>query len=103
MLCLLFYSAVALAYITWLTPISEGRSLLKMLQIKLLLLSMRRQRGEGKLSFQDLLAELTIPAAVALRQALVQLARLDHARRDQAHHEWHADHDGLQPHHPASH
>ncbi|MDU1575047.1 MAG: acyltransferase [Pantoea sp.] len=31
-LCLLFYSAVALAYITWLTPISEGRSLLKMLQ-----------------------------------------------------------------------
>ena len=31
-LCLLFYSAVALAYITWLTPISEGRSLLKLLQ-----------------------------------------------------------------------
>ncbi|MBE5254316.1 acyltransferase [Mixta mediterraneensis] len=31
-LCLLFYSAVSLAYITWLTPISEGRSLLKMLQ-----------------------------------------------------------------------
>ena len=32
LLCLLFYSAVALAYITWLTPISEGRSILKMLQ-----------------------------------------------------------------------
>jgi len=31
-LCLLFYSAVSLAYITWLTPISEGRSILKMLQ-----------------------------------------------------------------------
>ena len=31
-LCLLFYSAVALVYITWLTPISEGRSLLKLLQ-----------------------------------------------------------------------
>lgn len=31
-LCLLFYSAVALAYITWLTPISEGRSLIKLLQ-----------------------------------------------------------------------
>lgn len=32
LLCLLFYSAVSLAYITWLTPISEGRSILKMLQ-----------------------------------------------------------------------
>ncbi|MDF2785745.1 MAG: acetyltransferase [Pantoea eucrina] len=31
-LCLLFYSAVALAYITWLTPISEGRSIMKLLQ-----------------------------------------------------------------------
>ncbi|WP_312243040.1 acyltransferase [Pantoea sp.] len=31
-LCLLFYSAVSLAYIAWLTPISEGRSLLKLLQ-----------------------------------------------------------------------
>ncbi|WP_130835489.1 acyltransferase [[Erwinia] mediterraneensis] len=31
-LCLLFYSAVSLAYITWLTPVSEGRSLLALLQ-----------------------------------------------------------------------
>lgn len=31
-LCLLFYSAVALAYITWLTPISEKLSLLYLLQ-----------------------------------------------------------------------
>ncbi|MFH8136141.1 acyltransferase [Pantoea osteomyelitidis] len=31
-LCLLFYSAVSLVYIAWLTPISEGRSLLKLLQ-----------------------------------------------------------------------
>lgn len=30
--CLLFYSAVALVYISLLTPISEGRSILKMLQ-----------------------------------------------------------------------
>ncbi|OON40155.1 acetyltransferase [Izhakiella australiensis] len=30
--CLLFYSAVALAYITWLTPISEGRSLQHLFQ-----------------------------------------------------------------------
>ncbi|QKJ85066.1 O-acetyltransferase [Paramixta manurensis] len=31
-LCLLFYSAVALAYITWLTPISEGLSIKHLLQ-----------------------------------------------------------------------
>lgn len=31
-LCLVFYSAVALAYITWLTPISEERSIIRMLQ-----------------------------------------------------------------------
>ncbi|WP_034947254.1 acyltransferase [Erwinia oleae] len=31
-LCLLFYSAVALAYITWLTPISEGLSVRHLLQ-----------------------------------------------------------------------
>lgn len=31
-LCLLFYSAVSLVYITWLTPISEGRSIMKLLE-----------------------------------------------------------------------
>lgn len=31
-LCLLFYSTVALLYISWLTPINQGRSLLQMLQ-----------------------------------------------------------------------
>lgn len=31
-LCLLFYSAVSLLYIAWLTPISEGRSLMKLLE-----------------------------------------------------------------------
>lgn len=31
-LCLVFYSAVSLAYITWLTPISEGQSLQTLLQ-----------------------------------------------------------------------
>ena len=31
-LCLLFYSAVALAYITWLTPINEGLSIRKLFE-----------------------------------------------------------------------
>ncbi len=31
-LCLLFYSSVALVYITWFTPISESHSLMKLLQ-----------------------------------------------------------------------